>query len=154
MDYNVLAVLRAASEEVLGEMAFMFCEPMDEDVMKKVPHLEWNQGSMTFSGPLRGKLQAAAGKNFCRCLAGNMLGLEPDEPEPERYAADALKELLNVICGRFLSDAFGIETVFNLESPVISVKDGLYMQNMIHADSTLLFNVEEEVLAVTLSFEN
>lgn len=154
MDYNVLAVLRAACEMVLGEMAFMFCEPLDESIMKKVPGMEWCQGSMAFSGPLRGKIHAAAGGDFCRALAGNMLGLEPDEPASEKHAADALKELLNVICGRFLSDAFGIETVFNLNAPVISVRDAFHMQNTIHSDGTLLFNVENEVLAVSLSFDN
>lgn len=154
MDLNVLSVLRSSSEAVLEEMAFMFCELMEEDVISKITEVNWHCGSMDFGGPLKGNLQIAAGGDFCIMLAANILGTEPDEPQSVQFKNDSLKELLNVICGRFLSDAFGLDMVFNLSSPQFQFKESSYIQDLLLHKGTLLFNTEGEALVLALRFDD
>lgn len=59
---------------------------------------------MNFRGGIRGKLLLAMSQEACRVSAANILGLEPDRTLDPTRTADALKELLNVVCGRILHE--------------------------------------------------
>ena len=45
------------------------------------------------------------------------MGLEPFSEEAVENAPDALGEMLNVICGQYLTAQFGTSPVFNLSIP-------------------------------------
>ncbi|MDM8539151.1 hypothetical protein QUF70_20550, partial [Desulfobacterales bacterium HSG17] len=50
---------------------------------------------------------------------GNMLGIEEDETSTSEQQYDALKELLNVICGNLLPEIAGKEAIFKVGMPQI-----------------------------------
>jgi chemotaxis protein CheY-P-specific phosphatase CheC len=107
---------------------------------------------MRFTGPKNGKLEIAAGQNLCLILAANILGLEPDEEMASTYADDALREALNVLCGRFLTEAFGEEAVFNLSAPVIgSLNDISHVDELAESECMQYFETEEHCLVVKLT---
>ena len=82
-------------------------------------------------------------------LIGNMLGLEIDEIEQEDVP-DALMELLNVVCGKFLVASFGSAVKFNLAIPTVSQMDASDWETQKRKPNTTVFVVEGE--PVSLNF--
>ncbi|MFH1550548.1 MAG: chemotaxis protein CheX [Planctomycetota bacterium] len=112
MDKTTEKILAETAEEVLASLAFTFVMPgeqetSDEDVLKT---------KVGFSGPFNGTLSVAVPVSLVPQLAQNMLGLEGEEC-PETAQHDAIRELLNVICGNLLPRLAGCEPVFNLTQP-------------------------------------
>jgi len=120
MDQTTEKILMETAEEVLASLAFTFVMPgeqetSDEDVLK---------AKVDFSGPFNGTLIAAAPVSLVPQLAQNMLGLEEEECT-EDAQHDAMRELLNVICGNLLPRLAGREPVFNLTQPnVVNETEG------------------------------
>ena len=57
-------------------------------------------------------------------LAGNMLGMDDDAEISETEQQDALKEILNVICGNALPAIAGDQVEFSIDAPeVLSPED-------------------------------
>ena len=118
-------ILDGVCKRILEDLAFLFCESQDASAFDYNQIEDAYEASMRFTGPTNGKFEIAAGKNLCLLLASNILGIEPDDTAAGDHAADALKESLNVMCGRFLTEAYGEEAVFNLSAPVMGVLNDL-----------------------------
>ena len=67
-------------------------------------------------GPGHGTLSVAAPEELCCTLAADMTGLEFAELDPEQ-AADVLSEMANMIAGRWATEAWGEQTIVQLEVP-------------------------------------
>lgn len=100
---NCTATTRALAEalaESLMTMGFIDAFPTegapgapDDVVVIRVP----------FSGARRGALEVIASDALGLTLAANILGAPPEGPDARGRGRDALKELVNVTCGLFLS---------------------------------------------------
>jgi len=149
---NVSLVLDNVCKTVLEELAFLFCESQDAYNFDYDQIVEAHEVSMQFDGPRKGKFELAAGRSLCLVLASNMLGIEPDEDQASELADDALKEALNVICGRFMTEAFGEEAVFNLTAPIVGkLEDLSIVDEEAESESMLFFEAEEHDLVVKLT---
>ena len=73
---------------------------------------------MAFRGPSTGTLTLRVASSVLPVIAGNMLG-ESDPAEAREKGQDALRELLNMICGNVLTAWQGEAPVFNLSPPEI-----------------------------------
>lgn len=71
--------------------------------------------SVSFNGPLSGRLVLRASSEILPGVAENMLGA--DGEYPLAVQRDALGELANVICGNLLPMIGGAESVFVLSAP-------------------------------------
>jgi hypothetical protein len=58
-------------------------------------------------------------------LAANMLGMDMDEDVSIEEQQDALRELLNVICGNLLPQLGGTQEIFSIEVPEIIDKEAI-----------------------------
>ncbi|MGB5987411.1 MAG: chemotaxis protein CheX [Desulfobacterales bacterium] len=74
---------------------------------------------VAFGGHFTGDLVWVCPASAAREMTANMLGLEDDEALAEPQINDALKEVLNIICGNILPILAGSEAVFNLSAPQI-----------------------------------
>ncbi|MDP6699057.1 MAG: chemotaxis protein CheX, partial [Candidatus Latescibacteria bacterium] len=83
---------------VLQELAFMFADPADEDDAV-APNEECIKATIAFKGPVSGDLGLIFPRSLCFELIANILGLEQEDISEPSDAEDALKELLNVVCG-------------------------------------------------------
>ena len=119
MEENLNDVLTKMFAEVAEQMAFLFCEPAREEELSASTS-SYVEARMTFLGPRRGALRIATTPELCRQVSANVLGIEPEDEQAQRGADDALKELLNVTCGRFLTAIAGEEAVFDLSVPAVS----------------------------------
>lgn len=110
-------VISKVAEKTLGELAFMLIMPQDKD--ENNDQIVWGYGSsVEFTGPFSGRLFISITSDMMEPLATNMLGLELGEEPPEGVKVeDALRELLNVICGNLLPVMASNEVVFNIAGP-------------------------------------
>jgi CheY-specific phosphatase CheX len=109
-------VLYRVTEEVLERLAFIFSFP--EEDRPPIDGPDAMEARVAFSGPFSGALHLRIGRDICPELAGNMLGVEPEETTPDQRD-DAVRELVNVICGNLLPAIAGKRAVFNVDSPAL-----------------------------------
>ena len=107
--------LQHTAEDVLEKLAFMFSFPEDQE--EPMNYESAVAASVSFSGPFNGKLIMTVSKEILPELAGNMLGIEDNTTTEQQY--DALRELINVVCGNLLPAIAGKESVFNVNAPLI-----------------------------------
>lgn len=116
--FNLLETLG----EALETMAFVSLTPMDEPGACPPGAL---LVSVRFSGPIRGAVELVASGAFGVMLAGNILGTTPDDPDAAQGGPDALKELMNVVCGVLIKkSARSPDAVFEMAVPRIVEFDG------------------------------
>lgn len=116
-DYNQL--LSEVGEEIFESLAFMLVMPgMDDD--EPAPAGPRVAATVDFSGPFGGAVAVAVGEEMLGELATNMLGMDETEPPNADQQQDALKELLNVVCGNLLPKLGGADAVFDVHPPELT----------------------------------
>lgn len=116
MNDPIQRVLYRVTESVLERLAFIFSFP--EEDREPLDGPDTLGARVAFTGPFSGALHLRVGRDIGPELAGNMLGVDPEETTPEQRD-DAVRELINVICGNLLPAIAGKRAVFNVEPPVI-----------------------------------
>jgi hypothetical protein len=116
-----MSTLRDTAEQtisrILGEAAFIFTDTIDEKSRPSVDSWDADGVSLTFVGPTSGEIRMWVGKGFACYAAANMLGIDESSEDAQKKGLDALKELLNMIVGNFITAAWGEAPVFNLGIP-------------------------------------
>ncbi len=134
--------------DVLQEQAFMFAEHGDDQEVDS-PSAPFMHARIQFNGPCSGRLGLVFTQNLCSELIINMLGMDSDDLEEEDIA-DAFKELLNVVCGKFLIAAFGPMLKFDLSIPTVEKIDlDQWLAQKSNQHTTVLM-VEDEVVLFEL----
>jgi CheY-specific phosphatase CheX len=114
--------LYRVSAETMESLALMFLVPEEDAIIFGV--MPDRVARVDFTGPFDGSLTITFSDELMSELAGNMLGtIDVNEIAPEQQD-DALKELLNVICGNLLPQIAGNEAVFKVCSPRILTDGG------------------------------
>jgi len=75
--------------------------------------------TVAFAGPERGWLEMLLPLHMLDAIAVNMLGLDETQPPAADQKADAVKEILNVICGNLLPLIDDPKAVYSVSPPVI-----------------------------------
>jgi len=115
-------ILQQEGIETLEKLSFFFAYPDEERTASgDGPCLG---ARVVFRGPFGGELFIVMAAGALPELAANMLGIEAEEAAEDQQQ-DALKEVLNVICGNLLPEWAGKESVFNIEAPEILAADRL-----------------------------
>jgi len=109
-------ILFAVAEDVISKLAFMFVLQDDES---DIPDNGLEIFTVvSFKGPFSGKLIMSVSERILPEIAANMLGVEEDETVIEEQY-DAVKELINVICGNLLPEIAGKKAIFKVGTPEI-----------------------------------
>ena len=108
--------LTTTLSKVLANLAFMFT---DDDEFAPPVGERWLETTISYEGPVSGTLRLTCTRTFATQLAANLLGVESCEKITEQEQDDAVKELVNVICGQHITDVYGTEDVFNLTIPEV-----------------------------------
>ena len=140
MNQNAKDVLKTAMSNVIEKFAFMFAEPDNAKVIPKV-NGEILYAEITFSGPRKGVIKVLASQGFCMELAANILGIEKNETTSQA-AEDALKELINIVCGEVVAVLEGNKAVVNLSVPVIYMTDRSKWQELCAEEDSIMMTVE------------
>ena len=138
--------------DVLEKMAFMFGDPAEpEEMPESVP--EPLVASISFEGPVKGALHLAVSRSMSIEIAANSLGMDPEDPEVASKGEDALKELLNVVCGNVLTELAGEEPVFDLSIPELKAVDQKAWNTLQGHANTALFIVDDFPALMNLSLK-
>lgn len=116
MNGNPDAATAAALCRVLEDFAFMFGEKAHPGELPPLRESGYRAG-IGFRGPFAGALTLAAPRAAAAEIAANVLGLDVDDPVAGLRGEDALKELLDIACGQFLTALAGEDATFDLSVP-------------------------------------
>ncbi len=114
--------LYQVAEDIMEKLAFIFS--FREEERGAMDDTDSIAALVSFSGKFDGKLIMVVSEEVLPELAGNMLGLDDPGETTEEQRHDALKELINVICGNLLPEIAGKEIVFNVAAPTIFTDAG------------------------------
>ena len=138
--------------EVVEQLTFMFGEQMSKDELD-AEGTEFIVASMSFEGDLAGHLSVAVPVDITVEIAANILGLEPEEVEPEFMRRDALAEMLNVVCGHVIMALEGTDANFKLKSPETKTVDEDMFNKMMLSDDFIGFMLDDNPVFLGLSLE-
>lgn len=140
-----------AFTKILGDLAFMFAEPVEPGELGDTPE-HGLQAKVAFSGPMHGGLTIAVPREWCSELAANILGVEEEDEAALENLTDALKELANVSCGHVLTAVAGGQVQFDLSPPeVIELSEEDW--SALRADSETISVVIDEMSPALLQFQ-
>jgi CheY-specific phosphatase CheX len=140
--------LAAVFGEVIETQAFMFAEPAKTDELAP-PGNGLLVARMKFSGPLSGRLTLSVPRRLAVELAANVLGIEADAVAETR-AQDALGELLNVACGRFVTELAGEGPVFDLSVPKVAGAEAPAWGELSGQEGVMAFTVDDHPVLLTV----
>ena len=152
MEKELRKILDATLCEVLEKQAFVFAEEVAVDDIPEQAGVMLHAW-ISFSGPFSGTLRFYAPESMCCEIAANFLGVEPDEPGITEKAPDAMKEMLNVICGNFLTAAAGDGPVFDLTVPQANPVTQEEWKRVLSDPAVMSYLAEDHVVLCRLELE-
>ncbi|MCC6475558.1 chemotaxis protein CheX [bacterium] len=142
------AILEAATR-VFETSAFLNMYPSDTSEEIPAPDCA---ASMTFYGAARGRVTLRVNQEILVSVVENLLGESCEGPEAEARKGDALKELLNMLCGNILTEYFGTEPIFDLSPP--ELVDNATSTVSSQQVQSLVLNVENTLAEVLFEVQN
>jgi hypothetical protein len=139
-------ILVESLSDSLEAMAFISLMPLEDSVPPPAAPNDPVRLSLLVRGPFRGMVELAAPLSLGSNLAANIF--EPgtvatDSPE---VAADSLRELMNVVCGRFLR---GISRDgCDMELPLLKPMSAEQWQSFVTGPGTAVLDAEGSPIAV------
>ena len=122
--------------DVLMNYAFMFGDVCPKDELASDGD-SYIHSTISFSGDQAGILGISTSPDLCLQLAANVLGIDIEEENSMSEAYDALKELINIVCGQFLTKVYGDTGTFDLSPPNIIEISGVEWKSLIEDEETI-----------------
>ncbi len=148
MKNEITDKLRDTVISILERFAFMFAE-VPEGKMDEWRG-EYFYSAITFDGPGKGSVSITAPAPLCKELAANVLGDLDSEGITAETAGDAVKELLNIICGEFVAELYGTKEVVNLSVPSLEITDRGKWCELSADDGVIKVMVDEQPMIVSI----
>lgn len=144
-----MAALKQAIGSVVASMAGMPAETADT---RDIPLFESPVMNVriAFTGPYSGELGLMMEQPLAELVGTKMLGFSPGEHLIHDTVDDAAKELLNVICGQFITSMFGSRPVFSLNVPQIFPLNPSVCNALVQISSVIPFRVQGHTLLGTV----
>lgn len=121
---------------VLETQAFMFAEPVEEFPMTPKDFVVTHIG---FKGVKNGRIEMVVPASMTVEIAESILGMEIEDDE----AIDAIKELLNIICGNLVTKLYGESALISPTIPEIDDVSSEGWEEYL-SDNALLFAVDDK----------
>ncbi len=137
--------------DVFEHLAFMFGEVLDEDDITSVADT-FIKASMSFKGEQQSGIVAiVVPEELSVNLAYEILGLEKSEQIDPDGPEDAVKEVLNTICGRLLPAIFGDSPIFDLTPPETTVISYQEWEELVQGHAYISLEIENNPVLITTS---
>lgn len=143
MQNEYRTVLTEVFCDILLQYAFLFGDECPKDELS-VDDADCLKITIDFSGERSGDIGIAASTDLCAILTSNVLGEDPDDYEDlDENTSDAMEELLNVVCGQFLTAAFGEEPVIDMLPPIAARINVAEWDSLVDDEKTIGFMIED-----------
>ena len=134
--------------DVFESLSFMFSEAIDLDEVDSESKSFINV-FISYKGDRAGAIILIFSDETAKILPNNILGIDEDEGDlPSEPSMDVLKELLNTICGQFITSMFGEEPVFDLTVPETKIILLDEWQESVDSGNFLALNVDDEPILI------
>jgi chemotaxis protein CheY-P-specific phosphatase CheC len=117
MSAAISGILTEVVIDTLEKLAFLFAAPLEGPAPEETQKLATVR--VRFSGPICGGVQLRLSQPVLAELAGNMLGAADGSTLSGDEQQDALRELINVICGNLLPRIGDSTAEFSIQTPFI-----------------------------------
>ena len=87
---------------------------------------------------------------MCAEIAANVLGIDPEDDLAQEQSVDALKEVLNITCGKMLPVLAGTEPVFDMSLPETLEINADAWTARLNEPGTLSFMVDDSPVLLRL----
>jgi len=150
-DYENL--LRDTFSVVIEKLAFMFVEEAEEEKSIETDS-KFLKARMTFNGAMAGAFTLVVSEKMCSDIAANILGIDSVNKIGKAKMRDALKEVLNVVCGNFLTALAGDKSVFELSLPVVSEINEKSKKTLLNERNALELIIDNRPVLLHFFLEN
>jgi CheY-specific phosphatase CheX len=151
MNAAISGILTDVVVDTLEKLAFLFAVPLEGPAPEDARELATVQ--VGFSGPLCGGMQLSLSRPVLAELAGNMLGADDGSALSADEQHDALRELINVICGNLLPMIGGDTAEFHIQTPFISAAGASAAGEFAPAYAVSNLSVESGICRVALQLD-
>ena len=141
-------ILEQTVTDVLERFTFMFTDLPEEFIDNW--HGQYLHATITFQGTSQGVVCITASDVLCREIAANVLGELGSDEITEETSEDAVKELLNIICGELVAELFGTKDVFDLTVPSVVRIDTGKLRELIADGDNIKVLVDDQPLLVSM----
>jgi chemotaxis protein CheY-P-specific phosphatase CheC len=145
-------IVKKTCFDVLEQLAFMFCDELDKADVQPADD-DFLQATMVFSGHHGGAVDIIVPRQLTPALVCNILGMDEGDIIETDIAEDALKELLNTLCGRMLPALFTDVETFDLHPPSISSIDSKQWFKFLNQQNTIVFAIEDSPVILNVHFD-
>lgn len=138
--------------DIFEQLAFLFAEEMDLEEAESNTDA-FLRASMSFSGERSGFVEIIVPSELTPNLAYNILGRDTADDLAPGTAEDALRELLNTICGRILTSLYGDTGVFDLSVPQTSSLTPAEWAMQLTSDDYITLDVEGNPVFIRITLK-
>lgn len=117
MSSEMREAMEIVATRILEDAAFLFTEDASDAGARFGSGWVPSGAQLRWEGPSCGTMRVWADPSLLPVLAANMLGIDEDDPDALAKGADALREILNMVVGNSLTEAWGPGPVFRLDIP-------------------------------------
>jgi hypothetical protein len=152
MTERTLEAVTVTFVDVVEKLTFMFGEHVSMDDVAP-GHEPWTEARMAFTGDVTGSIAVIVPRSLQPDIAANILGLDHDALQQQAVLDDALREMLNVLCGHIIRAIAGPSSQFDLVTPQnIELAPDELRELMDDPDSTA-YLLDDEPVLMNLKFE-
>ena len=148
-----LSLLSEVFAKVAEQSAFVFAEPAEKEYAA-MPLEDCFIASISFAGIKSGTLTVIMPESLCAKISAGILGAEPSDKFAMEQDKDALCELINVVCGQFLTASEGAEPVFNLSLPSLRIAGDAEWSAFLESDSSAAMTIDDRPVILSLRRES
>ena len=140
-------ILIKVSCDIFEKLSFMFGEVIDLDEAESDSDL-FIKADMSFKWEKDGTVEIIVPSELAESLAKNILGIDESDNLDQVSPHDALKELLNTICGRLLPAIFGDENIFDLYPPQTSEINYEEWESLLENKDYIVVEIEDNPVLI------
>lgn len=127
----------------LEQFAFMFID-FEEEEFEEEFYRPYFGGSINFEGAgHRGEIEVYICEEQTYELAANVIGKDPTDIN-EAQAQDAIKELVNIVCGEVSVRLFGRDHIYHLSIPEFLRPETDELNELTESEFAIPFTVDDE----------
>jgi len=138
--------------DVVEKLTFMFGEHVAMDDVAP-GHEPWTEARMAFSGDVTGSLAVIVPQSLQPEIAANILGLDHDMLQQTEVLNDALREMLNVVCGHVIRALAGPSCHFDLVTPQNVELSPEELRELMDDPDTTAYMLDDEPVLMNLKLE-
>jgi hypothetical protein len=152
MKLDFLENLSNVAQDVLRVTAFAFAEPCPMENLTIVES-QMLRATISFGGNPSGNITLVACADLLETLGADILASDANSLAPVPLE-DTLKELLNIICGQWLTTTYGEASVFNLGIPEVQSISAFPWNTFLNGSGSIGLMIDDVPILLTLSFAN